>query len=59
MKNFNFKIPQTVEFGMGSLKKLPSILEENNVTSVFLISDRGLKKIGVVQKVTDILQKET
>lgn len=55
MKDFNFKIPQTVEFGIGSLKKLQAILEENNSKNVFLISDRGLEKIGVVKKVLDIL----
>ena len=26
MKDFNFKIPQNIQFGMGSLKKLPEIL---------------------------------
>ncbi|ONI39257.1 alcohol dehydrogenase [Candidatus Epulonipiscium fishelsonii] len=55
MKDFNFKIPQTVEFGVGSLNKLKTILEENNSKNVFLISDRGLEKIGVVKKVLDIL----
>ncbi len=56
MKDFNFKVPQTVEFGMGSLKKLPAILEENKSGHVFLISDRGLEKIGVVQRVIDIIE---
>ena len=26
MKDFNFKIPQNIQFGMGSLKKLPDFL---------------------------------
>ncbi len=56
MKDFNFKVPQTVEFGMGSLKKLPSILAENKSKHVFLISDRGLEKIGVVKRVVDIIE---
>ncbi len=58
MKEFNFKIPQTVEFGMGSLKKLPAILAENNSNHVFLISDRGLERIGVVKKVQEIMEAE-
>ena len=29
MKDFNFRIPQNIEFGLGSLKKLPAILKEN------------------------------
>ena len=29
MKDFRFKVPQNIEFGVGSLKKLPEILKEN------------------------------
>ena len=54
MKDFRFKIPQNIEFGMGSLKKLPEILKENESEHVFLISDRGLEKIGVVGKIQEI-----
>ncbi len=56
MKDFRFKIPQNVEFGMGSLKKLPEILKENRSDHVFLISDRGLEGIGVVKKIQDIIE---
>ncbi|MBU3875218.1 iron-containing alcohol dehydrogenase [Faecalicatena sp. AGMB00832] len=56
MKEFNFKIPQNIQFGMGSLKKLPEILMENQSDHVFLISDRGLEKIGVVKKIQDIIE---
>ncbi|EGO8359204.1 iron-containing alcohol dehydrogenase [Escherichia coli] len=55
MKGFNFKIPQNIEFGIGSLKKLPTILAENNSDHVFLISDRGLASLGVVKKIEDII----
>jgi alcohol dehydrogenase len=56
MKDFKFKIPQNIEFGIGSLKKLPGILKENNSEHVFLISDPGLESIGVVKKVQDIIE---
>jgi alcohol dehydrogenase len=56
MKDFRFKIPQNIEFGMGSLKKLPEILEENNSKQVLLVSDRGLEKLGVVKKIQDIIE---
>ncbi len=56
MKEFRFKIPQNIEFGMGSLAKLPEILAECGSEHVFLISDRGLEKIGVVKKVRDIIE---
>ena len=41
MKDFNFKIPQNIQFGMGSLKKLPEILAENHSDNILLVSDRG------------------
>lgn len=57
MKDYSFKVPQTIEFGVGSLSKLPAILEENNSDHVCLISDRGLEKIGVVEKVKAIIEE--
>lgn len=56
MKEFRFKVPQNIEFGMGSLKKLPEILNENGSEHVYLVSDRGLESIGVVKKVRDIVE---
>lgn len=56
MKDFNFKIPQNIEFGLGSLNKLPEILSNNNSEHVFLISDRGLESLGVVAKVQAIIE---
>ncbi|HKL10054.1 MAG TPA: iron-containing alcohol dehydrogenase [Clostridia bacterium] len=55
MKDYNFKVPQNIEFGLGSLKKLPEILNENKSEHVFLISDKGLESIGFVKKVEDII----
>ncbi len=56
MKAFNFKVPQDIQFGMGSLGKLPEILAENHSDHVMLVSDRGLEKIGVVKRVQDIIE---
>ena len=56
MKEFQFKIPQTIEFGMGSLKKLPEMLADSKSNNVMLVSDRGLEAIGVVKKVQDIIE---
>ena len=55
MKDFNFKIPQTIEFGVGALQKLPQILKDNKIDNALLVSDRGLESLGVVKKITDIL----
>ena len=55
MKDFRFKVPQNIEFGVGSLKKLPEILNESKSEHVFLISDEGLAKLGVVKKVPAVV----
>ena len=55
MKNFTFTVPQDIIFGMGSLKRLPELLEKNGSDKMLLISDRGLEKLGVVEKVKDIV----
>ncbi len=56
MKAFNFKVPQDIQFGMGSLSRLPEILAESHSDHVMLVSDRGLEKIGVVKRVQDIIE---
>ena len=55
MKEFSFTIPQDVIFGKGSLKRLPEILEKAGCKNVFLISDPGLKSIGLVDRVASII----
>ena len=57
MNPYTFKIPQAVEFGVGALAKLPSILDELGSEHVFLVSDRMLESIGVVGKVTSIVER--
>lgn len=56
MKDFTFKVPQEIVFGMGSLGQLPQLLEQSGSKKMMIISDRGLEKIGVVQKILDIVQ---
>ena len=56
MKEFSFKIPQNIEFGAGSLNKLPEILKEVGSEHVFLISDHGLERIGVVDRIQNIIE---
>jgi alcohol dehydrogenase len=54
-KDFSFTVPQEIIFGVGSLQKLPDILKKNRAEKVLLVSDRGLEKLGVVEKVTKIV----
>lgn len=58
MNHFTFKIPQDIEFGVGSLKKVPEKLRLNNSNHVLLVSDRGLEGAGMVKKILDIIEAE-
>ena len=55
IRDFSFAVPQAIQFGLGSLKKLPEILQANQSNHVFLVSDPGIEQIGLVKKVQDIL----
>lgn len=55
MKDFSFSVPQEIIFGMGSLKKLPEILRKTGDDAAFIISDPGLKNVGLVDKVQKIV----
>lgn len=57
MNAFNFKIPQNIEFGVGSLQKLPELIQELKSEKVLLVSDRGLESVGVVKTIQDIIEK--
>lgn len=56
MNPFSFKVPQTVESGIGSLSKIPEILKGEESETVFLVSDHGLESIGVVDRVAGIIE---
>lgn len=57
MKNFSFKIPQDIIFGKGSLNQVTQILKDHQCDNVYLISDPGLKHVGVVDRLEGIIQQ--
>ena len=56
MKDYTFKVPQDIVFGMGSLKRLPELLEKCGSKKMMIISDHGLEKLGVVEKIQKIVE---
>ena len=56
MKDFTFNVPQDIIFGKGSLKRLPELLEKSGSKKMLLISGPVLKKIGMVEKVEEIVK---
>lgn len=56
MKEFEFGIPQNMYFGKGSVEKIKEIITKTGFKSVFIISGPHLNKIGVVSRVTGIVE---
>ncbi len=56
LDNFSFKVPGEVKFA--SIEILPRIIEEKDLKKPLLVSDEGLKEVGLVKRVEDILNDE-
>lgn len=51
MKIESFFNPTNVQFGAGSISLIPSIISENNINSVLLVTDKGVRKAGLVDRI--------
>lgn len=52
-----YRMPEYIE-GPGTLKKLPSMLKEKGAGKVLVVTDNGLMKIGIPQRLLDALKEE-
>jgi alcohol dehydrogenase len=59
MENYSFKIPQDIIFGMNKVEELASLIKRDNLQQVLLVSDRTLEKLGYVERIMSILEKES
>ena len=58
MRNvWEFASTQRVVFGPGSVNQLNDILADLHAKRVFIITDPGLKKAGILEKVTTVINK--
>ncbi len=55
MKSFDFILPTRIEYGVGVLSKLPGELNELKANKVVIVTDSGIIKAGLVDKVIDLL----
>lgn len=49
----------TIGFGAGALAELPSLLAELGITRPFLVSDRGIKAAGLIERLEGLIPKES
>lgn len=57
MNGFQFSLKQNIIFSPGAIKKIPELLKENNVSKVLIVSDRMLEKVGLIHKLTILLEE--
>ncbi|GAA0428340.1 iron-containing alcohol dehydrogenase [Lentibacillus halophilus] len=55
---FEFNLPTKIEFGRGKLKKLGNFINDINGKKVLIVTDKGLVKSGIIDKVKKILDDE-
>ena len=53
--SFNFICPTEIEYGAGSLAKLPQLVARFSARRVLVVGDPGLVKAGLIERVTHIL----
>ena len=57
-QTFNFfPIPTDIHFGAGILPSLPERLRSLNIGRVLVVTDPGIRKAGILQRVVDILSE--
>lgn len=57
MRDFTFAVPQDIIFGEGSLTKLGELIRKTGCSNPFIISGKVLTKIGVTDRVIELIEK--
>ncbi len=54
---FRYELPTVIAFGNGAIRELAEHIRELGGTKVLLVSDPGVQKAGVTDRLTDVLQQ--
>jgi len=52
-----FSFPNKIIFGCGAVNSIPEIVSDFSINRVLIVTDEGIVKVGLVEKITDNLQK--
>ena len=55
ISSFSYHIPTAIEFGWGSLARLPALVKGLGGTRVFVVGDPGVARAGLVDRVVETL----
>ncbi|MBW2466847.1 MAG: iron-containing alcohol dehydrogenase [Deltaproteobacteria bacterium] len=56
-QSFSVNQPIKIHFGVDSIKQLGEVITGFNGSRVFLVADPGLKKAGIIKRITSILKR--
>jgi alcohol dehydrogenase class IV len=54
---FRYELPTAIEFGIGAVKDLADHVKRLNGTKVLLVSDPGVQKAGMTERLVEVLKK--
>ncbi len=57
MDTYQMKVPHCTYAGCGSIKNLEQVMKKEDVTSALVFTDKGIKACGLLNPVTEILEK--
>lgn len=58
LDNFTFNLPTRIEFGNGLISKVGEFVKELNGKNIMILTDKGIRASGILEKVTNILEYE-
>ncbi len=57
MTEFSFEMPTELEFGVGKIHSLPEKLENMKIEKLFIVTDKGIEKAGILDKIESYLDE--
>jgi len=56
MNNYTFSVPTQIEFGVGSIKKIPDLVNNLGCKKIMIVTDKGVVNAGILDKITVLLE---
>jgi alcohol dehydrogenase len=56
LNSFSFELPTKIEYGVGAAKTLADVINNLNSTNVLLITDKGVMRSGLLERITGPLE---
>ncbi len=56
LKNFSFELSTRIEYGIGETKNLKNELKKLNTSKTLIVTDKGIKEAGLINKITKQLK---